>query len=93
MPMTNKFAGRSKTSQFKYNSQLAQNAVHGAMAGWTAYTVGTVNNRTCYIPLNEITHPEHPVNIQPDDRAWQRLLASTGQPSFINDEDDIVKTM
>jgi len=75
------------------NSQLAQNAVHGAMAGWTGFTVGMVNNRTCYIPLHEVTNPEKPVNISPNDRAWQRLLASTGQPSFLNDEEDILNEM
>lgn len=26
--------------------QLAQNAVHGAMAGYTAFSAGVVNNRT-----------------------------------------------
>jgi len=69
-------------------SQLAQNAVHGAMAGWTGFTIGNVANRTCMIPLSEITNPPHPTNIRPDDRAWQRLLASTGQPSFLNDESE-----
>jgi 6-phosphofructokinase 1 len=31
---------------------LAQNAVHGAMAGFTAFSVGLVNNRVVYIPIN-----------------------------------------
>jgi len=71
-------------------SQLAQNAVHGAMAGWTGFTVGNVANRTCMIPINEIANPPVPVNIKANDRAWQRLLASTGQPSFLNDDEVIV---
>ena len=29
-----------------YCMQLAQNAVHGAMAGYTAFSVGMVNDRT-----------------------------------------------
>lgn len=29
-----------------YCMQLAQNAVHGAMAGYTAFSAGVVNNRT-----------------------------------------------
>lgn len=29
-----------------YCMQLAQNAVHGAMAGYTAFSVGVVNDRT-----------------------------------------------
>jgi len=71
-------------------SQLAQNAVHGAMAGWTGFTVGVVNNRTVWIPLNDIVNPTTLVKIKPDDRGWQRLLASTGQPSFINLEEDLI---
>jgi len=63
---------------------LAQNAVHGAMSGWTGFTVGTVCDRSCYIPLTEITNGKR--SIEPMDRAWQRLLASTGQPSFLNDK-------
>jgi len=51
-------------------SQLAQNAVHGLMGGWTGFTIGTIGSKTCLIPLKEITHPPHPINIQPDDRAW-----------------------
>lgn len=31
---------------------LAQNAVHGAMAGFTAFSVGLVNNRVVYIPIS-----------------------------------------
>ncbi len=34
---------------------MARNAVHGAMAGYTGFTVGHVNNRTCYIPIDMIT--------------------------------------
>jgi len=62
---------------------LAQNAVHGAMSGWTGFTVGTVCERTCYIPLTDITSGKR--TIPPMDRGWQRLLAFTGQPSFLND--------
>lgn len=31
---------------------LAQSAVHGAMAGYTGFTVGLVNGRHTYIPFN-----------------------------------------
>jgi 6-phosphofructokinase 1 len=34
---------------------LAQNAVHGAMAGYTGFTSGLVNNRTVLIPMELIT--------------------------------------
>ncbi|EGR34352.1 phosphofructokinase, putative [Ichthyophthirius multifiliis] len=69
--------------------QLAQNAVHGAMAGFTGFTVGHINNKLSYIPLGEITKVGNIRQIQPQDRAWQRLLASTGQPSFLNEENKI----
>jgi 6-phosphofructokinase 1 len=54
------------------------------MAGWTGFTVGNVHDRACYIPLSEINAKRQ---IEQNDRAWQRLLASTGQPSFLNDVD------
>ena len=34
-----------------YCTVLAQSAIHGAMAGYTGYTVGPVNGRQCYIPF------------------------------------------
>ena len=37
---------------------LAQNAVHGAMAGFTAFSVGLVNNRIVYIPISRYS-PEY----------------------------------
>jgi 6-phosphofructokinase 1 len=67
-------------------SQLSQNAVHAMMSGWTGFTVGLVNNRTCLIPLSEVADIKIPTKVTPHDRAWQRLLASTGQPSFVNEE-------
>jgi len=70
-------------------SQLAQNAVHGAMSGWTGFTIANVNDQTCYIPLSEIISSKR--QIEENDRTWQRLLASTGQPSFLNDEDYAVE--
>mmetsp|Transcript_494 Transcript_494/g.455 ORF Transcript_494/g.455 Transcript_494/m.455 type:complete len:179 (+) Transcript_494:412-948(+) len=51
-------------------SSLAQNVVHGVMAGWTGFTIGTINNKTAFIPLSEIAHPKNPIQIQPNDRRW-----------------------
>jgi len=56
------------------------------MGGWTGFTTGLLNNRTAWIPLTDIADIKEPVKISPNDRAWQRLLASSGQPSFINEE-------
>ncbi|XP_010526087.1 PREDICTED: ATP-dependent 6-phosphofructokinase 6 [Tarenaya hassleriana] len=65
-----------------YCTLLAQSAVHGAMAGYTGFTVGLVNGRQTYIPLNRITERQN--NVVITDRMWARLLSSTNQPSFMN---------
>lgn len=70
---------------------MAQNATHGLMAGFTGFSVGHVNNKTVFIPINEIVSKEYANKILPYDRTWQRLLASTGQPSFINEEEKLVE--
>ncbi|KAL9224560.1 hypothetical protein vseg_000582 [Gypsophila vaccaria] len=71
-----------------YCTILAQSAVHGAMAGYTGFTVGPVNGRECYIPFYRITGEQHKVVIT--DRMWARLLSSTNQPSFIDPKDAII---
>jgi len=63
-----------------YCTVLAQSAVHGAMAGLTGFTVGPVNGRHALLPITEVVKESSQVN--PGDRMWARLLASTGQPSF-----------
>jgi len=70
-------------------SQLAQNGVHGVMSGWTGFTVGNLHDRGCYIPIVDIINKKRQIELH--NRPWQRLMASTGQPSFINDEDDIAE--
>ncbi|XP_062163843.1 LOW QUALITY PROTEIN: ATP-dependent 6-phosphofructokinase 3-like [Alnus glutinosa] len=68
-----------------YCTLLAQSAVHGAMAGYTGFTVGPVNGRHAYIPFYRVT--EKPNQVVITDRMWARLLASTNQPSFMNPKD------
>jgi len=75
----------SNASDNVYCTLLAQSAVHGAMAGYTGFTVGPVNGRHSYIPFNRITEKQNQVVIT--DRMWARLLASTNQPSFVNPKD------
>ena len=58
------------------------------MAGYTGVAIGVVNNRTCIIPLSELNSGLYPNKLRPNDRAWQRLLASTGQGAFINEESE-----
>ncbi|XP_027340425.1 ATP-dependent 6-phosphofructokinase 3-like [Abrus precatorius] len=75
----------SNASDNVYCTLLAQSAVHGAMAGYTGFTVGPVNGRNCYIPFHLINEGEKRVVIT--DRMWARLLSSTHQPSFLNPQD------
>ncbi|KAJ4708131.1 ATP-dependent 6-phosphofructokinase [Melia azedarach] len=72
----------SNASDNVYCTLLAQSAVHGAMAGYSGFTVGPVNSRHAYIPFYRITEKQNKVVIT--DRMWARLLSSTNQPSFIS---------
>lgn len=59
---------------------LGQNAVHGAFAGFTGISVGTVSAHTAYLPIPRMI--EHERLVDPDGRMWHRTLESTGQPDF-----------
>lgn len=59
---------------------LAQNAVHGAMAGLTAFSVGLVNNRVVFIPIPRLVATS-PRFMDPGGRTWERVTAMTRQPS------------
>jgi len=65
-----------------YCSLLAHNAVHGAMAGFTGFTVGLINSRYVYIPIKAVT--TFPKMVNPKGRKWFRLMESTRQPDFGN---------
>ncbi|XP_019154783.1 PREDICTED: ATP-dependent 6-phosphofructokinase 4, chloroplastic-like [Ipomoea nil] len=72
----------SNASDNIYCTLLSQSAVHGAMAGYTGFTVGPVNSRHVYIPIERVTETQNRVNLT--DRIWARLLASTNQPTFLH---------
>lgn len=59
-------------------AQLAAAAVHGAMAGFTGFMSGHVNNCLAMIPVSALFGKTGKVDIK--GRTWQRLLAGTGQP-------------
>ncbi|KAJ0007430.1 hypothetical protein Pint_29561 [Pistacia integerrima] len=75
----------SNASDNVYSTLLAHSAIHGAMAGYTGFTVGSVNGRHAYIPFHRIIEKQNKVVIT--DRMWARLLSSTNQPSFIDPRD------
>lgn len=67
-------------------SALAYDAVNGAMTGFTGFCTGIVNNKTAYIPLDLLTRSNKRVKAK--SKMWQRLIAASGQPSFINNEEE-----
>ncbi|XVF25067.1 hypothetical protein REPUB_Repub13aG0181700 [Reevesia pubescens] len=75
-------AVRSNASDNVYCTLLAHSAIHGAMAGYTGFTVGPVNGKHAYIPFHRITERQNKVVIT--DRMWARCLSSTNQPSFFS---------
>ncbi len=90
-----KFSNKFSNKFYLKISQLAHNATHGAMAGYTGFSAGHVNNKVAFIPIGDIVSDKykHAKRIQPNDRAWQRLIASTGQPSFLNDENEFLNVV
>lgn len=65
-----------------YCMQLAQNAVHGAMAGFTGFTVGLCNNRIVFLPIPELVATS-PRSMNPRGRTWERVLTLTRQPNTV----------
>ncbi len=61
-----------------YCSQLAQHAVHAAMAGKTGMIVGRWHCSFVHLPLDLVTHGRRKVD--PDGELWHSVLQSTGQP-------------
>ncbi|CAO2181216.1 unnamed protein product [Urochloa humidicola] len=78
-------AVKSNASDNVYCTLLAHSALHGAMAGYTGFTVAPVNGRHAYIPFYRITERQNKVVIT--DRMWARVLCSTNQPCFLSHED------
>jgi 6-phosphofructokinase 1 len=78
-------AVRSNASDNVYCTLLAHSALHGAMAGYSGFTVAPVNGRHAYIPFYRITEKQNKVVIT--DRMWARVLCSTNQPCFLSYED------
>jgi 6-phosphofructokinase 1 len=69
-----------------YCQILAAGAVHGAMAGFTAFSVGMVNNHSVLIPIQTLVE-NSPRVIDKFGRTWDRVLRVTGQPNTVEKED------
>jgi 6-phosphofructokinase 1 len=60
---------------------LAQNAVHGAMAGMTGMFVGRVNKFFTFIPIKLVIGKRK--KIDPNGYLGSIVKAATGQPDFV----------
>lgn len=62
-------------------TNLAFNVVHGAMAGYTGFAVGTVNSHYVMLPISvTATLPSNKVDIT--SRLYSRMCTQTGQPDL-----------
>jgi len=66
----------------QYCMQLAQNAVHGAMAGYTGCSVGLCNNRMVYLPIPVLVATS-PRQMDAHGRTWERVVQTTRQPNTV----------
>jgi len=64
-----------------YCSNLAQGAVHAAMAGFTGITVGKVDERYVALPIHAIVH-KGARKVSTKGHTFHRLKATTQQPNF-----------
>ena len=65
-------------------ANFAQNAVHGAMSGKTAFMVGYWHGKMTYVPLEAINGKNQ--QIDQSGHLWFNVLQMTGQPQTIGDE-------
>ena len=66
-------------------AKLAENAVHGCMAGYTAFSTGVVNDSGVWIPITTINDAGSK-KVKINDERWQRTMLSLGQKPLINPE-------
>lgn len=68
----------SVASDSIYCLQLAQNAVHSAMAGKTDMLIGFLHNQFTNVPISTAVSKRK--QIDPNSQVWMNLLDATGQP-------------
>jgi 6-phosphofructokinase 1 len=62
----------------KFCNLLAQNAVHGALAGKTDFVVGFWNNQFTLMPIPMVVAKRKKIDV--DGELWWNVLEATGQP-------------
>merc|ERR1719230_2105876 len=68
-----------------YCAVLAQNAVHGAMAGYTGFTVGKEDENYVMLPIQAITERKSKT-VDVHGKEFARMVYSTKQPRMVPDE-------
>ena len=63
---------------------LAQDAVHAAMAGKTGMMVGLWLNRATHVPLTAVTARQKVISL--DSNFWRNVIDVTGQPLFFDSD-------
>ncbi|MDP4266095.1 MAG: ATP-dependent 6-phosphofructokinase [Bacteroidota bacterium] len=74
----------ANASDSKFCSQLAQNAVHGAMAGKTGFVVGIWNYNFTYLPIESTVKQRNKIDMNSE--LWWNVLEATGQPVKMKNE-------
>lgn len=69
-------------------SKLAQNAVHGAMTGYTAFSTGAIRSSICYIPVRTIMDAKIK-KVSVFQRDFLRYKATSGQPDLVNEKNKL----
>ena len=74
------------TSDNIFCTQLAHNAVHGAISGMTSFLVGSINTRECYVPIDLVADKRNIIDTA-HQSLWEYVVFDTQQPSFAIAED------
>jgi 6-phosphofructokinase 1 len=71
----------ANASDSVFCAELAFAAVHGTMASYTEFTVGTIDGQMSWIPITAVaTRPSG--RVDPHGSVYSRLVLSTGQPDL-----------
>ena len=80
----------ANSNDSKFCNQLAQNAVHAAMAGKTAFVVGHWNAAFTILPIRAAVKERKRINLESE--LWWGALESTSQtPRMLNDDNESVE--
>ena len=70
------------TSDAIYCAQLAEDAVHAGMAGFTEVLIGSWGGMGTLVPFSALENQSKHVNL--DQTLWRNTLQTTGQPSVLS---------